>query len=94
MSINEIIKKYLPVENQKLSFANKRYNYCSAYNYQNCIKSKETEQIKCTKKLVYQFAKQMNSNRWHLYFLCLNNHFVIRWITINNNIVLVGQIKN
>ncbi len=88
MSINEIIKKYLPIKNQKLSYANKIYNYCAAYNYQ------EIKQVKCNKKLIYQYAKQINKIRWHLYFLCSNNHFVIRWITINNNIILAGQVKN
>lgn len=88
MSINEIIKKYLPIKNQKLSYANKIYNYCAADNYQ------KIKQIKCNKKLIYQDAKQINKIRWHLYFICSNNHFVIRWVTINNNIILTGQVKN
>lgn len=94
MSINEVIKKNLSIEKQKLPSANKKYNYCFFYKYQNCNNCKETKRIKCTKKLIYQFAKKINENRWHFYFLCLNNHSVIRWVTINDNNILVGQIKN
>lgn len=94
MSINEIIKKYLPIEKQKLSYANKKYNYCSAYNYQNCSNCKEIKRIRCAKTLVYQSARQISETRWHVYFLCSNKHLVIRWVTIENDLVLVGQIKN
>ncbi|MGL5268514.1 MAG: hypothetical protein ACRC8P_01965 [Spiroplasma sp.] len=94
MSINEIIKKYLPVEKSKLSYANKQYNYCLAYTYQNCTACKEVKRIKCCKKLIYQSAKQVSSSKWHLFFLCLNNHLVIRWVRFDEVIVVAGQIKN
>lgn len=94
MSINEVIKKYLSIENYKLSNANKQYNYCSAYSYQNCPTCKEVKKIKCCKKLVYQSAKQISSSRWHLYFLCSESHLVIRWVIFEKNTALVGKIKN
>lgn len=94
MSINEIIKKHLSVEKQKLSLANNKYNYCFFYKYQNCTNCKEVKRIKCTKKLIYQFAKKISENRWHLYFLCLSNHLVIRWVITDNRNILVGQVKN
>ncbi|MGL5268591.1 MAG: hypothetical protein ACRC8P_02350 [Spiroplasma sp.] len=94
MSINEIIKKYLPVEKSKLSYANKQYNYCSAYSYQNCVICKELKQIKCCKKLSYKSAKQVSPYRWHLYFFCSRSHLVIRWVIFENNTALVGKIKN
>ncbi|MBE4704421.1 hypothetical protein [Spiroplasma platyhelix] len=94
MSINEIIKKYLPVENQKLLYANKQYNYCSAYSYQNCSNCKEIKPVKCCKKLVYQSAKQISEQRWHVYFLCGDSHLVIRWVLIDDSSISVGKIKN
>lgn len=94
MSINEVIRKYLPIGKQKLSHANKQYNYCSAYDYQNCCNCKEVKKVRCYQKLIYQANKQINNQRWHLYFLCSANHLVIRCVTIDDNSVLVGKIKN
>lgn len=91
MSINEIIKKYLPLTKQKPLYANNNYNYCLAYSYQNCRFSKR---IKCTKKINYQSIKKINSRRWHIFFLCPDNHLVIRWVIISDKFILAGQIKN
>lgn len=94
MSINEVIKKCLSVDNKKLSHANKQYNYCSAYSYQNCLECKEVKQVRCCKKLIYQTAKQVGAQRWHFYFLCADSHLVIRWVVVDGDTVLAGKIKN
>lgn len=94
MSINEVIKKYLAVADKKVSYANKQYNYCFAYNYQNCSECKEVKRVRCCKKLTYQSAKQVSDYRWHFYFLCSENHLVIRWVTTDGSSVLVGRLKN
>lgn len=94
MSINEVIKKHLPVADKKLSPANKQYNYCWATNYHNCPECKEVKLRNCCKKLDYQAAKQVGSKRWHLYFLCADSHLVIRWVAVEGDTVLAGKIKN
>lgn len=94
MSINEVIKKHLPVAGKKLSSANKYYNYCAATSYRNCSECKEDKWVNCCKKLDYQSAKQVRVQRWHLYFLCADSHLVIRWVAIEDDMVLVGKIKN
>lgn len=94
MSLNDIIKKQLPVKKQKLSHANNQYNYCSAFDYQNCSNCKEVKRVKCCKRLIFQSVKQINATRWHLYFTCLANHLAIRWVIIEGNTILAGKIKN
>lgn len=94
MSINEVIKQYLPIAKQKMSYANKQYNYCGAYCYQNCQVCKDVKKVRCCKKLVYQSAKQINHNRWHLYFLCQAGHLVLRSVSSDGKFIIVGQIKN
>lgn len=94
MSINEVIKKYLPMKSQKLAYANKHYNYCAFYSYQNCEECHKVKRIRCCKKLTYHTAKQINDQLWHLYFLCSEQHIATRWVRINDNSVLVGKIKN
>ncbi|MDQ7983028.1 MAG: hypothetical protein REH79_02255 [Spiroplasma sp.] len=94
MSINEIIKKYLPITNQKFSKTTTKINHCQNKNYQYCCECKEKKLQLCNEKLIFREIKQVSNFRWHLSFNCQNNHLIIRYVIIENKKIIIGAIKN
>lgn len=94
MSINEIIKKHLPITNQKFSRVNTKITHCQNTYYGYCQECKEHKTKLCNEKLIFQNIKQVSNVRWHLYFSCSQKHKVIRWVIIDHNSVVIGNTKN
>lgn len=94
MSVNEIIKKHLPITKQKLPKSTPKINHCQAKDYKYCSECNENKFKLCNEKLILWKIKQISEIRWHLYFKCQNNHQITRWVIIDNKNVLIGYGKN
>lgn len=94
MSINEIIKKYLPITKQKLPKSATKINHCQTKYYEYCSDCKENKIKSCNEKLIFQKITQISDIRWHLYFKCQKNHLIIRWVILDNKNINIGFVKN
>lgn len=94
MSINEIIKTNLLIKNLKLPKLTTKVTHCQNRTSDYCSECHEHKTKICNEKLTYQSIKQVSNKRWHLYFLCSKNHLIIRWITSNDNQIIIGNLKN
>lgn len=64
MSINEIIKKHLPITNQNFSRVTTKTTHCQNIYYGYCQDCKEHKTKLCNEKLIFQNIKQVSNYKY------------------------------
>lgn len=94
MSINEIIKKYLPITNQKLPKSTAKLNHCQGKDYDYCSECNENKNKFCNEKLILWKINRINDIKWQIHFQCPKKHWIIRSVLIENKNVYIEQTRN